>query len=123
VVKAIRYIAGGLLAAVVALPTGSAFATTVRAYNGDGELVATAWSPVGKHGEYKGTVGLRDESGGNWVKAEYYRARNNDKHTLWNKSGKGVRVYSNSGSKIVKLQVCEDIDWGSDHCSGWSWVS
>jgi hypothetical protein len=116
---AVKMIAGGVLAATVLLPTGTAMATTARAYNGDGELVATAWAPAA--GDV-GKIAVRDESAGHWVKAEYYRARSNDKHTLWNKSGARRTVYSAHGSKVVKLQACEDIDWGPDHCSGWKWV-
>jgi hypothetical protein len=112
-------VAGGLLAAVVMVPTASAMATTVYAFNGDGERVATAWAPAAGDA---GKVAVRDESAGNWVKAEYYRARSNDKRTLWNKSGAGRTVYSAHGAKVIKLQACEDIDWGRDHCSGWKWV-
>lgn len=114
-----RFVAGGIIAASVLLPTAGALATSAYAYNGDGELVAHAWAPARND---PGKVAIKDNSGGNWVKVEYYRARNNDRHTLWNKSGSGTTVYSGHGNKVIKIHACEDIDWGPDNCSHWIWV-
>ena len=117
--KTIKFLAGGVLAGMILLPAGTAVATSAYAYNGDGELVAHAWAPAQND---KGKIAVKDTSAGNWVKAEYYRARSNDKRTLWNKSGAGRTVYSAHGNKVIKFQACEDIDWGRDHCSGYVWV-
>lgn len=76
--KTVKVIAGGALAAAILLSTGSAMATPVYAVNGKKELVATAWAPAAKD---PGKVAVRDESAGNWVKAEYYRVSSNDKRT------------------------------------------
>lgn len=117
--KSIKILTGGVLAAMVLIPTGAAMATPARAYNDDGELVAEAWAPAAND---PGKVAVKDTSAGKPVKAEYYRARDNDKHTLWNKSGAGRTAYSAHGSKVIKLQACEYIEWGDDNCSGFKWV-
>ncbi|MDQ7809473.1 hypothetical protein Q5425_37610 [Amycolatopsis sp. A133] len=116
--KTIKFLAGGVLAGMVLLPTGTAVAKSAWAYDGN-KLVAHAWAPAMND---KGRIAIKDSAAGNSVKAEYYRSGSDTKRTLWNKSGKNATVYSTSGSKVFKFQACEDIDWGGDHCSGYVWV-
>jgi hypothetical protein len=113
--KKIKVLAGGVLAAMLLLPAGTAMATSAWAYDGS-ELVAHAWAPAQND---PGKVAIKDSSAGNWVKVEYRRTSSGDKHTLWNKAGSGTTAYSGGGARVYEIHACEDIDWGPDNCSGW----
>ncbi|MFG2311473.1 hypothetical protein ACGFS9_22830 [Streptomyces sp. NPDC048566] len=108
----VKFAAGVLLAATLAVPTGTAFA--VDAYGGG----AHAWTPAAGD---SGRIAIKDNSDdGDDAKAEYYRYNSpTTKRTLWNHSGYGTTVYSGDGSKVIRFQACDDNDWAPDDCSGW----
>ncbi|MFG3285303.1 hypothetical protein [Streptomyces sp. NPDC048111] len=54
--------------------------------------------------------------------ADYYRAAGgNDLYHLWNKSGAGTTVWSDSGSTVGEARVCNWVPDNDDDCGDWEY--
>jgi hypothetical protein len=112
-----KFVAGGLLAATVAVPMAPASAHLSALVNG--RVHAYTFTNKYNDGGYK-KLNLRDLGKKQWVKAEYYRSSSSKKRTLWNKSGYNKTVTTARGATITKLKACEERDWKPDVCTSWA---
>ncbi|KOT99143.1 hypothetical protein ACH4GK_00615 [Streptomyces rimosus] len=53
------------------------------------------------------------------VFGEYFRAGDDEKYHMWNKSGSGTVVVSNGGNKILQARACRQEQWNPDECGAW----
>ncbi|MFH9426450.1 hypothetical protein [Streptomyces sp. NPDC017529] len=53
------------------------------------------------------------------VYGEYQRAGSDENYVMWNKSGSGTVVVSNSGNKILQARACRQEQWAPDECGGY----
>ncbi|MFW5417884.1 hypothetical protein J0910_14830 [Nocardiopsis sp. CNT-189] len=107
-----KLIAGTAIAALAALPLLSGTAMAITATQGNDKAYTT--SSGAKISVYDG------EDDNRTVYGNYYRqASAGTERTLHNKSGYKTTATSGSGSKIIKLRVCESIGSWPDSCSDW----
>ncbi|GAA3196572.1 hypothetical protein [Actinocorallia longicatena] len=109
--RAIKYVAGTMLAVGAFLPAAGALATSAYAHG------VHSWAPAQND---PGKTAVKDTNEDQWVKNEYNRSSTGtQKYTLWNKSDAGTTVYSGDGSTVTKIHACEEYDLAPDICSSW----